>query len=167
MLPIRPLPINPTVVMKAATPGCHRSFRDPSAALAIERAAAAGVVGASVEDYDPGGRIYDLPHATERIAAAVETARGLGFGFMVTARAENHIRGNPDLGDTIARLTGVRASGRRCALRTPGCRFTPSWPSADMSPAVPPKHGAAVDARDTPTAAVRNQLCSVMSRHDI
>jgi 2-methylisocitrate lyase-like PEP mutase family enzyme len=85
---------------------------DPeNAALAIRRAAEAGGVGGSIEDYDPDGHIYGLDHATERIAAAVEAARGLGFPFMLTARAENHIRGNPDLDDTIERLRSFEEAG--------------------------------------------------------
>jgi 2-methylisocitrate lyase-like PEP mutase family enzyme len=67
------------------------------AARAITRAAEAGAVGGSIEDYDPGGRIYDRVHAVERVAAAAEAARALPFPFMLTARAENHIRENPDL----------------------------------------------------------------------
>src|SRR5438034_3884581 len=43
-----------------------------AAALAITRAAKAGAVGGSIEDYDPAGRIYDVGHAAERVAAAVE-----------------------------------------------------------------------------------------------
>ena len=92
-----------------------------SAARAITRVAEAGAVGGSIEDYDPGGRIYDLAHAVERIAAAVETARGLGFPFVLTARAENHIRGNPDLDDTIARLRAYEAVGAD-VLYAPGLR---------------------------------------------
>jgi 2-methylisocitrate lyase-like PEP mutase family enzyme len=85
---------------------------DPeNVALAIRRVAEAGAVGASIEDFDPAGGIYDLEHAVERVAAAVEAARGLGFPFMLTARAENHIRGNPDLQDTIARLRAFEAAG--------------------------------------------------------
>jgi 2-methylisocitrate lyase-like PEP mutase family enzyme len=81
------------------------------AALASARAAEAGAVGGSIEDYDPGGHIYDLEHATERVAAAAETARALGSPFMFTARAENHIRGKPDLDDTIARLQAYERAG--------------------------------------------------------
>jgi 2-methylisocitrate lyase-like PEP mutase family enzyme len=85
---------------------------DPeSAALAVTRAAEAGAVGGSIEDWDPDGRIYDLPHAAERVAAAVDAARRLPFRFVLTARAENHIRGNPDLEDTIARLLAFEAAG--------------------------------------------------------
>ena len=69
---------------------------DPDdAATAIARVAEAGAVGGSIEDFDPGGGIYEVGHAAERIAAAAERAHGLGFPFMLTARAENHIRGKP------------------------------------------------------------------------
>ncbi len=95
---------------------------DPaSAALAITRVAEAGAVGGSIEDYDPGGHIYDLHHAAERIAAAAEAARGLNLPFMLTARAENHIRGNPDLEDTIARLQAFEGAGAD-VLYAPGLR---------------------------------------------
>jgi 2-methylisocitrate lyase-like PEP mutase family enzyme len=80
------------------------------AARAVVAVADAGAVGGSIEDWD-GERLYALPHAVGRIAAAVEAARGLGFPFTLTARAENHIRGNPDLDDTIARLQAFEAAG--------------------------------------------------------
>jgi 2-methylisocitrate lyase-like PEP mutase family enzyme len=97
---------------------------DPeSVALAIRRVAEAGAVGASIEDFDPAGRIYDLDHAVQRVAAAVEAARGLGFPFTLTARAENHIRGNPDLQDTIARLRAFEAAGAD-VLYAPGLQTT-------------------------------------------
>jgi 2-methylisocitrate lyase-like PEP mutase family enzyme len=83
-----------------------------AAARAIETVAEAGAVGGSIEDWDPAEeRLYDPGHATERIAAAVEAARGLSFPFTLTARAENHLRGNPDLDDTIARLQAFVAAG--------------------------------------------------------
>ena len=85
---------------------------DPeNAARAITRAAGAGAVGGSIEDWDPAGRLYELGHAVERIAAAVEAAAALDFPFTLTARAENHIRGNPDLEDTIARLRAFEEAG--------------------------------------------------------
>ena len=49
--------------------------------------------------------------AVERIAAAAEAARALDFPFTLTARAENHLRGNPDLDDTIARLRAFEDAG--------------------------------------------------------
>jgi 2-methylisocitrate lyase-like PEP mutase family enzyme len=81
------------------------------AALAVTRGAEAGAVGGSIEDYDPAGRLYDLSEAVERVAAAVEAARSLDWPFTLTARAENHIRGNPDLDDTIERLQAFEAAG--------------------------------------------------------
>jgi 2-methylisocitrate lyase-like PEP mutase family enzyme len=83
--------------------------------------AAAGAVGGSIEDYDPRGHLYDIGHATERIAAAAEASRSLGFDFTLTARAENHIRDNPDLDDTIARLVAFEAAGAD-VLYAPGLR---------------------------------------------
>jgi 2-methylisocitrate lyase-like PEP mutase family enzyme len=77
------------------------------AARAVTAAAAAGAAGGSIEDYDPSGHLYDIGHATERVAAAVEAATS----FVLTARAENHIRGNPDLDDTIARLQAYERAG--------------------------------------------------------
>ena len=81
------------------------------AARAIVRVAEAGAVGGSIEDYDRGGTLYEQEQAAERIAAASEAARGLDFPFTLTARAENHIRGNPDLDDTIARLQAYERAG--------------------------------------------------------
>jgi 2-methylisocitrate lyase-like PEP mutase family enzyme len=95
---------------------------DPeSAAGAITRVAAAGAVGGSIEDYDPDGHLYEPEHASERVAAAAEAAKRLGFPFVLTGRAENHIRGNPDLDDTIARLQAYERAGAD-VLYAPGLR---------------------------------------------
>ncbi len=95
---------------------------DPAAAAnAVLLAAAAGAAGGSIEDWDPSGALYDAGHAVERVAAAVEAARGLGRPFVLTARAENHIRGNPDLDDTIARLRAFEEAGAD-VLYAPGLR---------------------------------------------
>jgi 2-methylisocitrate lyase-like PEP mutase family enzyme len=97
---------------------------DPeSAAVAVARVAEAGPVGASIEDWDPGGHLYDFDLAVERVSAAAEAARGLAFPFTLTARAENHIRGNPDLDDTIARLQAFEEAGAD-VLYAPGLRTT-------------------------------------------
>jgi 2-methylisocitrate lyase-like PEP mutase family enzyme len=85
---------------------------EPEAATeAIRRVAEAGAVGGSIEDWDPAGHFYEPGHAAERVAAAAETARGLPHPFVLTGRAENHIRDNPDLDDTIARLQAYEAAG--------------------------------------------------------
>jgi 2-methylisocitrate lyase-like PEP mutase family enzyme len=81
------------------------------AARAIAAAAEAGAVGGSIEDFGEPEGIYAVDHAAERVAAAVEAARGLDVDFVLTARAENHIRGNPDLDDTIARLQAYERAG--------------------------------------------------------
>jgi 2-methylisocitrate lyase-like PEP mutase family enzyme len=95
---------------------------DPArVAVAIGRIAEAGAVGASIEDYDPAGGLYELGDAVERVAAAVASARELDFPFTLTARAENHIRGNPDLDDTIARLQAYEKAGAD-VLYAPGLR---------------------------------------------
>lgn len=78
-------------------------------------------MGGSIEDYDPAGEIYPLGRAVERVAAACEAARSLGFHFTLTARAENHFRGNPDLDDTIARLRAFEEAGAD-VLYAPGLR---------------------------------------------
>ncbi len=91
------------------------------AAKAIVRAAAAGAVGGSIEDYDPAGELYAFDHALERVAAACEAAQSLDFPFTFTARAENHLRGNPDLDDTIARLQAFEQAGAD-VLYAPGLR---------------------------------------------
>jgi 2-methylisocitrate lyase-like PEP mutase family enzyme len=91
------------------------------AAKAIEAVAAVGAVGGSIEDFDPEHGLYEKAAATERITAAAEAAAALPFRFMLTARAENHIRGNPDLDDTIARLQAYEAAGADVAF-APGLR---------------------------------------------
>jgi 2-methylisocitrate lyase-like PEP mutase family enzyme len=91
------------------------------AARAITLAAQAGAVGGSIEDYDPGGHLYGFDDAVERVAAACGAARKLDLPFTVTARAENHIRGNPDLDDTIARLQAYERAGAD-VLYAPGLR---------------------------------------------
>jgi len=87
---------------------------DPkTAARAITRAAEAGCVGGSIEDFtgDPSKPIYDFQLAVERVQAAVEAARALPFPFTLTARAENLLKGRNDLDDTIKRLKAFEAVG--------------------------------------------------------
>ncbi|HEX9577269.1 MAG TPA: isocitrate lyase/phosphoenolpyruvate mutase family protein [Myxococcales bacterium] len=87
---------------------------DPAtAAETIRLAAATGIAGGSIEDAsaDPKHPIYDFGLAVERVAAAVEAARALPFPFTLTARAENFLRGRPDLDDTIRRLQAFEKAG--------------------------------------------------------
>ena len=82
-------------------------------AATIRLAAGTGLVGGSIEDAsgDQDKPLYDIGHAVERIAAAVEAARALPFPFTLTARSENYLRGNPDLDDTIRRLQAFERAG--------------------------------------------------------
>ena len=73
----------------------------------------ARLAGCSVEDYtgrdqDP---FYELAEAKERIVAAAEAAHREPVHLVLTARAENHLRGRDDIGDTIARLQAYQEAG--------------------------------------------------------
>jgi 2-methylisocitrate lyase-like PEP mutase family enzyme len=101
----------------------EKGFGDAPAAAAetIRLAGEVGLVGGSIEDAtgDKDRPLFDIGHATERVAAAVEAARGLSFPFTLTARAENFIRGNPNLDDTIRRLQAFETAGAD-VLMAPG-----------------------------------------------
>lgn len=102
-----------------------------AAASTIRMAAEVGLVGGSIEDAtgDPGRPLFDIGQATERIAAAVEAARSLPFHFTLTARAENFLRGKPDLDDTIRRLQAFEKAGADVL-------FAPGLPDLDAVRAV-------------------------------
>jgi 2-methylisocitrate lyase-like PEP mutase family enzyme len=84
-----------------------------TAAETIRLAAAAGLVGGSIEDAsgNPRAPIYAMGQAVERVAAAAQAAHGLPFPFMLTARAENFLHDNPDLDDTVRRLQAFERAG--------------------------------------------------------
>jgi 2-methylisocitrate lyase-like PEP mutase family enzyme len=97
----------------------------------IRLAAGVGLVGGSIEDAT-GYRdkpLFDVGHAAERIAAAVQAARALPFAFTLTARTENFLRGNPDLDDTIRRLQAFERAGADVL-------FAPGLPDLDAVRAV-------------------------------
>ena len=98
-----------------------RGAEPEAAARAIEMAAGAGAVGGSIEDWDPDHGVYPIEQAAARVSAACQAARNFDFPFMVTARAENHIRGHRDLDDTIARLKAYEQAGAD-VLYAPGLR---------------------------------------------
>jgi 2-methylisocitrate lyase-like PEP mutase family enzyme len=87
------------------------------------QAAAAGLVGASIEDSTPGHNkdkpLFDIGEATERVAAAIEATRKLGFPFLLTARAEGFLHGNTNLDDAIRRLEAYQKAGAD-VLMAPG-----------------------------------------------
>ena len=89
----------------------------------IRAAAETGLSGCSIEDYTdrPDDPIFEFDLAVERVAAAVEAARALPRDFVLTARAENFLRGRLDLDDTIKRLQAFEAAGAD-VLYAPGLR---------------------------------------------
>jgi 2-methylisocitrate lyase-like PEP mutase family enzyme len=93
----------------------EKGFGDAPAVAAetIRLAAEVGLVGGSIEDAtgDKDKPLYDTGLAVERVAAAVQAARALPFPFTLTARAENYLRGNPSLDDTIKRLQAFEKAG--------------------------------------------------------
>ncbi len=100
-------------------------------ASTIRMAAAAGLVGGSIEDAtaDPGRPIYDAGLARERMVAAAEAAHALPFPFVLTARAENYLHGRPDLVDTIERLQMYQEAGADVL-------YAPGLPTAEAIRAV-------------------------------
>ncbi|TNE65881.1 MAG: isocitrate lyase/phosphoenolpyruvate mutase family protein [Alphaproteobacteria bacterium] len=94
------------------------------AADTIRQGIAAGLAGGSIEDSINGmqtGAQYDIGLAKDRIVAAIEAARNAPDDFVLTARAENYLVGNPDLGDTIRRLQAYQEAGAD-VLYAPGLR---------------------------------------------
>jgi len=79
----------------------------------VSAAIAAGLAGCSIEDYSghADAPIYDSSLAAERVAAAAQAAHSGPRRLVLTARAENHIRGREDLSDTIARLQRYADAG--------------------------------------------------------
>lgn len=106
----------------------EKGFGDSPAVMAkaIKLAAVVGLVGGSIEDAtgNTDAPIFDLSLATERVAAAVEAARGLPFPFTLTARAENFLHGRNDLDDTIRRLQAFEKAGADVL-------FAPALPTLD------------------------------------
>ncbi len=81
------------------------------AAATVAAAAAAGVAGCSIEDWGEDAGLYPFDLAVERVRAAAEAVADEPDRVLLTARCENHLRGNPDLGDTIKRLQAFQEAG--------------------------------------------------------
>ncbi len=100
-------------------------FADDPAGVAdtIALAVGAGLAGCSVEDFTgrPDDPIYEPGLAAERVRAAAEAAHRGPVHLVLTARAENHLHGRPDLADTIARLQAFQEAGAD-VLYAPGLR---------------------------------------------
>ena len=87
---------------------------DPArAAETVRLAAEVGLAGCSIEDATRD-KVYDFELAVERVAAATRNSQ-----LVLTARAENFVRGRPDLDDTIKRLQAFEKAGAD-VLMAPG-----------------------------------------------
>ena len=96
----------------------ERCYPDDSGGVSetVSLLAEAGAAGFSIEDYDPAtGGMDEIGVAAERVGVAAEAAHELPEPMLLTARAENHIRGVDDLDDTIARLIAYREAGADAA----------------------------------------------------
>jgi 2-methylisocitrate lyase-like PEP mutase family enzyme len=79
-------------------------------ARTVEAAIAAGLAGIGIEDTsgDPASPIRPFDEAVERLTAAAKMAKGR---IVLTGRTDNYLHGNPDLDDTIRRLSAFAEVG--------------------------------------------------------
>jgi 2-methylisocitrate lyase-like PEP mutase family enzyme len=93
----------------------ENGFADEPAGVAqtVELAVGSGLAGCSIEDFTGGSDapFYDAALARDRVAAAAEAAHRGPVHLVLTARAENFVRGRRDLADTIARLQAFQEAG--------------------------------------------------------
>jgi 2-methylisocitrate lyase-like PEP mutase family enzyme len=81
-------------------------------AINVKKIAGTGVAGCSIEDFDrEAQQLIGFDVAVERMQAAAEAVAGLDHPFMLTARAENLLRGVGDLDEAIRRLQAFERAG--------------------------------------------------------
>jgi 2-methylisocitrate lyase-like PEP mutase family enzyme len=86
-------------------------------ARSVAECVATGVAGLSIEDADGSGGLYDRAEAIER----VRVARAVDADFVLTARCEAYLVGQPDAKLVIDRLVAFADAGADC-LFAPGVR---------------------------------------------
>ncbi len=88
----------------------------------IRQIIASGIAGLSVEDFSRDRQeLYGFEESVERVQAAVEAVRSTAVPVLLTARAENLLRGVDDLEDTIRRLHAFSKVGAD-VLYAPGIK---------------------------------------------
>ncbi len=91
-------------------------------AESVTRCIATGVAGLSIEDSPKSATpLYDFDRSVARVKAARAAVDRAGGDGVFTARAENFIRGVPDIDDVIRRLTAYKNAGADC-LYAPGIK---------------------------------------------
>jgi 2-methylisocitrate lyase-like PEP mutase family enzyme len=105
--------------------------RPEDVAETVRLAAAAGLVGCTIEDStgNPDNPLFEFRLAVDRIAAAAQAAKALPFPFALTARAHNLLYPNANLKDTILRLQAFEAAGADVL-------FAPGLPDLDAVRAI-------------------------------
>jgi 2-methylisocitrate lyase-like PEP mutase family enzyme len=135
----------------------ERCYPDDPGGVAesVRLLADAGAAGCSIEDYDPAtGGMDEIGVAAARVAEAAEAAHGLASPMVLTARAENHIRGVDDLDDTIARLVAYRDAGADCV-------YAPGLTDLDQIAQLVDAVGIPVNVLALPAAPSIPELASV------
>jgi 2-methylisocitrate lyase-like PEP mutase family enzyme len=103
----------------------ENGFADAPGGVAenVTRCIATGVAGLSIEDSPNNATtpLYDFDLSVARVKAARTAIDRAGGDVVFTARAENFIRGVPDLDDVIRRLKAYAAAGADC-LYAPGIK---------------------------------------------
>ena len=93
----------------------------------VRLAAETGLVGCTIEDTAlPSKGSYGFDLALERVKAAVAAARGLGFPFMLTARADGFMNGAYDAAEAVRRLRAYSQAGADVL-------YAPMLPMADLT----------------------------------
>ena len=126
---------------------------DGGVAATVQLLAGAGASGCSIEDWNPlGGMIEDIEVATERVSVAAAAADQ--EGLVLTARAENHLRGCDDLDDTIARLRSFRGAGAHVS-------YAPGLTDLSDIARIVDEVGGAVNVLMVPGGPSRDELAEV------
>ena len=92
-------------------------------AVNVRAAAATGIAGLSIEDSTGNAAtpLFEFELAVDRIRAARQAINESGTGVMLTGRSEGFRFGQPDLAETIRRLTAYAEAGADC-LYAPALR---------------------------------------------
>ena len=139
----------------------------------VRCAAEAELVGCTIEDATANSDtpLYDFPLAVERIAAAVEATRALGFPFMLTARTHNFLFANPSLDETIRRLQAFEKTGAQVVF-APGLPDIASVRKVCQAVSLPfnswweskESHFPCVNSRKPESSALASRLLSIVPR---
>ena len=92
----------------------ENGFSDDCSSLQdnVRRLVETGVAGLSIEDFSRDSlTLYSFQESVERIQAAAESIKATEIPVLLTARAENLLRGVNDLDGTIRRLQAYSAAG--------------------------------------------------------